>query len=524
MTNERSGFNNMQSLKDEFCVWSEAGSTSIENDIGEEYILPDYLPDIRKILLVKARIYSSDIFVEDQKAEISGEVRFNIVYLSDTGEIKCINQNYDYNGKSSMESIYEDSIINEKSYVKSRSVRAASQRKLVIKAKVISDLNVYNKVCVSPRLTGSEGVEDEFTLERKINEIDCVNFIKIKENDIRISEDIEYSGRMPMGEIIYSDLDVFATDCKFADGKINIKGYAKFTCLFGLNTEGEESQYDVIEKNIPINSSSDANLPNGEWCLNANFIINAFECGVANDSYGEPRVLEVDFSLSADVLAMANERSMFTDDVYSTKYEYSNKFKTVNTESVVKCCNVNFSASGTGELQDSDENASEVVLSSGDCEINAMENRGDKLVFTGECNVKCLLKNNDNSFMNTEFSFPLRYEMPNETGNIGKYICNCNVSDLRVKLDGNKLNANAEICMNIILFENISADTIENVNIDKSRPFEKSNEKVMILYYPEATESLWTIAKKYNISPNEIEKANNRQLQNGLPRVLIIPV
>ena len=39
---------------------------------------------------------------------------------------------------------------------------------------------------------------------------------------------------------------------------------------------------------------------------------------------------------------------------------------------------------------------------------------------------------------------------------------------------------------------------------------EKQNEKVMFLYYPEESETLWSISKKYNVSPKEIEKANSQ--------------
>ena len=50
------------SIKDEFCVWNESGKTTLENEINEEYVLPDYLPDIRKILFVK-----TDMFIRLQR-------------------------------------------------------------------------------------------------------------------------------------------------------------------------------------------------------------------------------------------------------------------------------------------------------------------------------------------------------------------------------------------------------------------------------------------------------------------------
>ncbi len=524
MTNEYSGFDNMKtSFKDEFCVWSSVGNFSAENDVNEEYILPDYFPDIRKILLVKANIQNSEITADSSKANISGELYFSVVYLSEDGEIKCIGQYYDYTNKIVDEAIYEDSVLNGRSFIKNRSVRALSPRKLLIKAKIGTDLSVYNKLCVSPRLVGSEGVEDEFTLERKMNEIDCVNFIKFSEGDIRVSEDIEYTGKMPIGEIISSDVELYNTDAKYSDSKLNIKGNAKFTCLFALNSEDEQKQYEMYEKIIPINKTCDLNLPTGEWKINCNLMLGAFECSVANDSYGEPRIFELDFSASANMIAMSNEKTYFTDDVFCTLYEYSNKYKTVNTQRVNMQDNVNFSVSGEGELPETDGQAESILMYEAIPQINSMENKAGKVIFNGETNVKLVVNTNENGYVNTEFTFPFKYEMQSTNNVSDKYMCDCYILDMKMRLDKNKINANAEIGLNLALFEDVSANAVESININKNNPIERQNEKVMFLYYPEENESLWSIAKKYYVSPKEIEKANNKNLSEILPRVIVIP-
>jgi hypothetical protein len=77
--------------------------------------------------------------------------------------------------------------------------------------------------------------------------------------------------------------------------------------------------------------------------------------------------------------------------------------------------------------------------------------------------------------------------------------------------------------MNVALLENVNEKTVESVTIDKSSPFEKPAEKVMILYYPENSETLWSIAKKYVIPREEITKLNRIENTNQLPRVMLIP-
>ena len=164
-----------------------------------------------------------------------------------------------------------------------------------------------------------------------------------------------------------------------------------------------------------------------------------------------------------------------------------------------------------------------MILSSVDVDMASVDVSQGKAVFNGECNVKAVVSDKDGSYVNTEFSFPVRYEMP--IGDVEKYRCRCDgtVLDSRVSLDDNKLNVNAEIGINYELFENVSADTVEVVAINKSQPLQNVNEKVMVLYYPDKNETLWSVAKKYNVSRASLENVNNKQLSEGLPRVIVIP-
>ena len=512
------------SLKDEFCVWSEPYKHSLENEISEEYILPDYLPDIRKILLVKTRVEESDLFVEEGRVELGGEVVFNVVYLGDTGEVRCVSNSYPYSGFLNLENIYDESVINNSTMVKNRSCRAMSPRKLLLKAKAVSDVMFRNKKCVSPKIVGSSGIEDEFTIERSVNNIMTANYIQFNESDIRVSEDIEYMGKNPIGELIAYDSDVYTTECRYSDGRLSLKGMARLFCLVAEKSDDEIKNYEVVEKNIPISHTVDVKLPAGEWGCYAKIEMGAFECSVANNSYGESRVLEVDFVCRANITAMSNENSVFTDDVFSTAYEYKNDYKEVECERVVKCACQNFSASGISPLPANESGEyDKIFMSSAEANMDISEMNDGKVVFVGECNVKCVLKDTNNSYINTEFSFPLRFESPCEDVDNYRYMCDCNVLDLRVTFDNEKISANTEIGLNMSLLERVKANIVDSVFLDKSQSYNNTDENVMLLYYPERDENLWSVAKKYRVSRASLERANNTVLSDNLPNVIVIP-
>ena len=519
---DRENLNRKHSLKDEFCVWSEIGNTSVEKELSEEYILPDYLPDIRKILFVKASTADNEVFVSDGKAEIEGKVLFNVIYLGDTGEVRCISREYSFGNIANVEGIYEESSVEVTNSVKNKSVRALSPRKLLIKGKAVSDVKVYNKLCVYPRVIGSTGIEDEFTLERNTKKTECINYIRFTENDIRVSDDISVNGAIK--ELICSDIEFYCSDCTYSNGKLNVKGTAKVCMLLDMLQDGDGFFYETVTKNIPINHTADITLPEGTWCCFARIEKSAFECALANDSNGVQNVVEIDFSAKADVVAMSNEESIFTDDVYSTGYSYNNKYKTVETQKLIKCMNVNFTSYGTNELQMSEgENISKILLSSVEPERVTVEMKDTRVVFSGECAVKSVLQTSSGSYRNEEFVFPIRFETPIDTDGYLEFITNCTCIEHKTSVDGNMMNINAELGLNVAFLEKVSETTVESVAIDKSSPLEAPSEKVMILYYPEQNETLWSIAKKYGIQREVLQKINKLANTEELPRVLLIP-
>ena len=523
MENGNMNFDNIQkSMKDEFCVWSEVFRQNIEKEISEEYILPDYLPDIRKILLVQAHTAKMGVYKEDKKASVSGEVLFNVIYLGDDGKIKCICRDNEFESSVSSESIYDESFLKTNTRVKSKSARALSPRKILLKAKVLTDFIVYNKLCVYPRVIGGNGIEDEFTLERSTNQLDCINYIRLTENDVRVSEDITLNGGRTIKEIICCDVEFGCADAKLVENGITIKSNARVWMLL----EYENGEYEVVEKSIPINHNSQQSLPQGDWCISVNLEMGEIEFELVNDSYGEMRVVELDFSAKADMIAMSNEVSIFTDDVYSTAFAYQNKYKTVNTQRLNKCNNANFSAYGSAEIPLTDgEKIEKILLSTVECEIKSNEIQNNKAVISGDAFVKAVFELSDNTYKNFEFSFPVRYEMPIESENV-ILTTNCCVLNHKCSFEGNRFNTNAEIGLGLLLLENVNATVVENIALDKEKKAANFDDRVMILYYPSSNETLWGIAKKYGISKTDIEKLNKLTTGNGdepLPRVLLIP-
>lgn len=515
----------MPLFKDEFCVWSPAGKAALEYDVNGEYVLPDYLPDVRKVLAVRTRLSEDAESVTDGRAEYSGDVIFTVVYLSEDGRVKSIRQSYPYTNFIALESIYEDSVINAEQRITNRSVRAVSPRKLILKAKVLTEVEIFNRLCVSPRLVGGSGVEDEFAVERMTDSVGCVSFIPLTESDIRVSSDVEYKGRMPISEIVCSDVSLFLTECRCSDGRISLKGNARLWALVECADADGKVLYDSVEANLPIEHTIQHGGINSENQCVGKLKLNELECGLGADAYGENRLLQVDFACAAELLAAANEETVFTSDAFSTVYEYENAFKTVDTERVAKMGISNFSVDGNAELPAA-EGISYVKVTASAFECNmALESLADgKAVFGGECNVRLVVSDEKGGLHTVDSVLPLRFEAKADSVDNGRATMDCRVIDSSFSLDGSRVNVNLEIGVSYGVFERISVETVSAITLDKGRERSVVPDGSMILYYPDAKETLWSIAKKYGVTRSALEKANGDPDDNNLPRVLLIPL
>ena len=98
-------------------IKSETGYTKnikcadVYTESTAEYILPDYLGDVRKILFTGAEVRPSGRFAGDDEVEFSGIVVYTVVYLDADNDISSVEftSEYDYSVKCSGEK-YKDSL------------------------------------------------------------------------------------------------------------------------------------------------------------------------------------------------------------------------------------------------------------------------------------------------------------------------------------------------------------------------------------------------------------------------------
>ena len=82
-------------VSEEFFTEDTFGDT-VFCDVSEEFSLPEYEPEIKKILRVSARVLPAGKYVGSGRAEFAGTVAYGLIYMGAENEIACVDLSSDY--------------------------------------------------------------------------------------------------------------------------------------------------------------------------------------------------------------------------------------------------------------------------------------------------------------------------------------------------------------------------------------------------------------------------------------------
>ena len=118
-------------------------------DCTGEFVLPDYLPEIRKIIRIDAKAIPSGKFIGSQKAEFAGIVAYTVIYAGAEGELSSTSLSSDYEFSCNLPSSSEgDFAIVADTSVDNTVCRLFGPRKLSLRSTLKSRTHVYarNKI------------------------------------------------------------------------------------------------------------------------------------------------------------------------------------------------------------------------------------------------------------------------------------------------------------------------------------------------------------------------------------------
>lgn len=507
------------------CVVKKTTIPSVIKEVVCELSLPDYLPDVSRLLRTEAVVGAENGYVSGGALEYDGEINSTVIYATSDGRIKSVSLSSDFDGSLPLPEADGDIAASPRIRVDGVTCRLQNPRRLSVRVKLDVGGDMFTSICVSPVVSGKLTAEEEANIQRRTYDGESFCRVCVKDENIPVSEDIELDGQdASIGEIVSLSLLPYVYEVRAENGKLSYRGdvSAELIYLAATADEKKQAEYFSVRKKIPIAGSVDADGVTDAFTACGDATVTGVEFRPQANATGENRVAEVDFTYTAHLCAYSNRRVETVVDMYSTDYQCENVSKEYEMRRALRAGAFNFTSDGTSPL---DEKGHDVpVAGSATVTVEKIEKNGSKAVFTGKTAVSVILASGDGSYVGRSFEYPFRAET--EVGKSrGELECSASPSvvGMSARVDGGELKCDVEVGISFAAFEKEKVAAVSECVVMTDRPVRRATPASIVICYPSSEDDLWSVSKRYGTTESDIMKANSLTSEKLSGEALIIP-
>lgn len=494
-------------LKKEKCPTCETVlEASSEQPIDLDFSLPDYCPDIERIL--KCRICPSVTSknISGDRLDVDGTAVIRLYYLDSKKQaIRICEHTGPFSCSFTLKEASQDLIPVVRLRTEYLNCRALSPRRLDIHGAFSVCATVYKRsfreYCCD--------VEGDDIQQKKHSE-QVSSLCGIGQQQFSVSEvlDIGQGKGSPEG-ILRSELNVNVHDCRAVSDKLMLKGEAVLRILY--ITDIETGAQDTMTFNIPISQVIDVQGITEQSRNEINVDVLNYDVSLKSEYDESSTLVTLDAKLCATVRAYENQSVDVIDDVYSTAYELDMTQKQTGFTRLVTILDEMISAQADVSITDGSITKIIDIWSDSVNSISSYEN--NILTIKGKVNCGIFALDGDGVpfYAERAVEFSESPTVSNELNNLSDVRVNsCLVPVLGFRITGNNsIEISADIAMTAAVFENRSCRTVTEVGAGEENRREKDKTAALTLYYADEGESLWSIARQYCTSVEAIRLEND---------------
>jgi len=509
-------------------IQTELCRKTVSDEVTEEYSLPDYQPEIRRLLRVTANPMPPTQFLSSDNAEFSGTVDFGVLYSDNEGKLCMATLTGEYSMTAPLRDTADsygtdlsDILCFADVVTDSVSARVLAPRKLGIRCRLRAKVSAYGTERNECTFGGSA---PESSVERLDGTLGVCRVFRGESDRIMLGDEITSDSNPGAtlsggGElrIIMPEACVFVSEATPADGYVSCRGDVMVKVL--MCRENPDSEPYTVTRKLPFAVQVEIDGATADSECRA--FGKVTELLVSNE---DGRILcEVGVVITAE--AQKNVPMSYIKDIYSTDYTCETEM-TDRSYPVAVCCMMgNVTSSGAVALTDIGVEPGSVVLDCAGvpsaCRVT-FEN--GKFVLDGECKYTALLSAGAEMFQK-EFSLPFRYEFRHDgeaaDGSAADSTAGASVNSpatdgydadssaeivsVRCRIDAEKLSVDSELALSARISGRQSIHSVSAVMFGV--PVSRTDGEIVICY-PDKSDSLWSVCKRYGVGIGSVAGRN----------------
>ncbi len=470
-------------------------SRDVVSELSSDFTLPDYYPEIRKLLRIETNVSPAGRYIGGGSAEFSGKVDYEMIYVTSDGEMASAPLGCDYAFEvpiarpENAPDPFAPEVIAD-SRTENAVGRVMSPRKVSVKCRLRSKVRGYCLSEYAPR------IDSGAKCEKLTEEILCADSRRYMSEELTVSAQIPCDTELMTP--VYGHADAYIKEISASGGLVTVSGEARLRVLCT-----EEGQPKEICDNLP------------------------FTCEIETDTHGDsaaqelwtafPYVTDTDVTLEdGNVSAKINivccadlhRNSPLTvvKDLYSTEGTENILTETHKYSTVMAAGGETVRFSGAlrpGNLQLTED--SRAFDAYGVAEIEDCTYENGKININGRCRAGAVILSAGEYYV-TEESLPISLSVTAKKpeGELS-LICCASVYGAECKLENGAATVTGNIYLSYAVTDGRNITAVKSAEIEKSQALDGG----ITVCYPSAGQTMWGVAKKYRVPLSSLALAND---------------
>lgn len=502
---------------EEITMNEQIANMMAEQSIELDYMLPDYCPEVFKVLRAQMKPNILSERISGNRLMIDGVADITVIYLSENScKLNRIEQKQAFTKTVELGQECDGCFVSIRAKCESFSCRAQNSRRLEMRGAIGLGIAVYQNrtisaVCDCP----------ELQIHRKPVTACDRKFYVSKEFTIREELRVGES-RPPIREIVDYSAEAEFGDYKLLANKVICKGELRLHTIY-LSEQVE--QPELMEHSIPLSQIMDCEGVDEDDICACRFEVVKYDLDLQMEEDGKCTAFTVEIGVRVCCEAAKNRDIMAVDDCYSTSCEIEAEAGECTVEALL------------GELKKSHVQKCPLHLNQGavsliydlSCHATNISYQMDsgRLMVLCSLQVGILAADSENMPMWIEQGIPCEIEVKDtDVDSALSFIPQITVKTADYHMiSTEEIELRAELEVYGLLYRRSTVRMITGVTAMEDMPKVREDDAALRIYFADERESVWDVAKRYNTSVAAILEQNeidDETLSAG--EMILIPI
>jgi hypothetical protein len=483
-----------------------------------ETIVPDYCPDIARIIDTEGTVFLHSRELRDGRAEVAGTVRVTVLYTPEgEGGIRALDFTIPFSGETDGRAMTDCVCLQAETETEFLETRMLNPRKVFTHCKLVTRLTGYRKapLCCC---TDAEAAP-ELCLEKRQETQNTTLVTRITEKDFTFTDEIDLSpGKEGASEVLLSRTAAEVTETKIVGNKLILKGLFRVSLLCRTaagqcRAAGGELPFSQI---MEVEGAEE----NESVSVGLQFTGSDIQIGGAGEQDG--RQISVTLYVHAMALLRRQQTVTLLSDLYSTAYDVDYEVQPVQLTDYADTVTRRQTVREVLEIGVVAESVLAISVTCGS--VSALREGGSSTTLRGVAVIRVLYTDEGGVPLMAErrVDVSCQLELPEDCRVAARACC-------PEEAQGSIGDRGIEVRFPVEFQAQVSTRKkklcLSGAKLNNDAPKDLSKAPSLVLRSLGREETLWMLAKGYNTTMADILAANGLESEGDIPRekLLLIP-